>query len=66
MTPSRELKALDVMNNSGLWMTWTTLGYELKPLDAMNRDVVDMKTSGLKLSALKVMNNLELWMICIT
>ena len=24
------------MNNSGLWLTWTTLGYELRALDAMN------------------------------
>ena len=26
----------DVMNNSMLWMTWATLGYELKALYAMN------------------------------
>ena len=24
------------MNNLGLWMTYTTLGYELKALDVMN------------------------------
>ena len=33
MTLSREPKDLNVMNNSGLWMTTMTLGYELKPLD---------------------------------
>ena len=32
----RELKALDVMNNSGLWMTRATPGDELKALDAIN------------------------------
>ena len=35
-TPSRELKALDVMNNSGLWMIWTILGHDLKGIDSMN------------------------------
>ena len=36
MTKGCELRALDVMNNSGLWMTGTTPGHELKALDAMN------------------------------
>ena len=36
MTLSLELKAIDVMNNSGLWMTGVTLGRELKAMDAMN------------------------------
>ena len=27
---------LDAMNNSGLHLTWKTLGHELKALDAMN------------------------------
>ena len=33
MTQSRELRALDVMNNLGLWLN---LGHELRALDAMN------------------------------
>ena len=36
MTRGRELKALDVMNNLGLWMAWLTLDRELKVLDVMN------------------------------
>ena len=43
MTLGRELRALDAMNNLGLWMTWTTSSYELKALDVMNKDVVNMK-----------------------
>ena len=35
MTLGRELKALDAMNNSGLWMIWTILSRELMALDAM-------------------------------
>ena len=34
------LKPLDSMNNSGLWMTWTTLGHERL------RVVVDMNDTG--------------------
>ena len=36
MNLNRELKALDAMNSSGLYMTLKTLGHELKALDAMN------------------------------
>ena len=36
MTMGRELRALDDMNNSRLWMTRATQGRELKALDAMN------------------------------
>ena len=32
-----ELKALDSMNSSALWLTLMTLGIELKDLDVMNR-----------------------------
>ena len=35
-----ELKALDRMNNFGLWMTLTTLGHEVKTLDTMNNLVL--------------------------
>ena len=31
----RELKALDALNNSRLWMTWPNPGYELRALDIM-------------------------------
>ena len=33
---SHELKPLDTMNYSGLWMIWIILRHELKPLDDMN------------------------------
>ena len=33
---SPKLKALDVMDSSGLWMIWTILGREHNDLDAMN------------------------------
>ena len=36
MTSSRDLKALDAMNNLVLWITWMTLGYDHRALDAMN------------------------------
>ena len=36
MTMGHGLKALDAMNNTGLWLTCTTLGRELKAKDAMN------------------------------
>ena len=35
ITLSRELKALDALNNSRLWMTWVTPGHEPMALDAM-------------------------------
>ena len=36
MTLGHELKALDVKNNLGLWITWATLGRELMALNLMN------------------------------
>ena len=35
MTPGYELRALDAMNNLGLWMTLMTLGHELRALHIM-------------------------------
>ena len=35
MTLSRDLKALDAMNNLGLLITCATLGCELRTVDAM-------------------------------
>ena len=42
-----DTKALNAMNNLGLWTTRTTPGYELKALDVMksSRVAVDMKDS---------------------
>ena len=34
-TSSCELKALNAMNNLGLWMIWTILGHELKAIDVV-------------------------------
>ena len=36
-TLGRELKALNAINNSGLWMTLAFLGHELRSLNAMDR-----------------------------
>ena len=36
MTLVHELKSLDAMNRSGLWMTWATLYRELKALTTIN------------------------------
>ena len=36
MTLGRELRALDVMNNLGIWMKRMTPCGEIKALDAMN------------------------------
>ena len=36
MTLGRELKALDAINNLGLWMTCFILGRDLRALDVMN------------------------------
>ena len=33
---SYELKTINAMNNSKLWVIWTILGYELRVLDVMN------------------------------
>ena len=35
MIQGHELSALDVMNNSGVWMTGTIPSHELRALDAM-------------------------------
>ena len=42
MTLSRELRTLDDMNNSGLWMICATLSHELKAMDAMNSSTLWM------------------------
>ena len=36
MTLGHELKALDAMNKSKLWMACSTLGHDLKALDVVN------------------------------
>ena len=36
MTIGHELKALDAMNNSKLWMSCCTMGHDLRTPDAMN------------------------------
>ena len=36
MNLARELRSLDTMNNSRLWLTGMTPSHELKALDAMN------------------------------
>ena len=44
---SHELRPVDVMNCSRLWMIWMILCHELKPLDAMNYQAMDdMNDSG--------------------
>ena len=37
MTQCRELKALDAMNNSGLWLTLITMGHGFMALNSMNK-----------------------------
>ena len=37
MTLGRELKGLDAINSSGLWITCTSSGYEHRVLNEMNR-----------------------------
>ena len=36
MTLSHKLRFLNAMKCSELWITWATLGHELKALDAIN------------------------------
>ena len=36
MTLGHELRALNVLNNLGLLLMWTTPGHELRVLDAMD------------------------------
>ena len=61
---SYELRPLDTMNNSRLWMIWTILHHTLKQLDAMNNLGLWMTwmTLGHKLRALNAMNNSRVWM----
>ena len=56
---SLELRPLDAMNRSWLWMIRTILLHELKPLDAMNSSGLWMTriTLGRELRALDAMNN---------
>ena len=35
MTMGHKLNAIDTMKNPGLWLTWMTLGCQLKALGAM-------------------------------
>ena len=42
MTLGRELKALDSMNKSKLWMTCSTMGLDFRTLDAMNNSGLGM------------------------
>ena len=45
---SRELKPLDGINNSGVWMIWTIFGHETVSLKCykQHRLIVDMNDSG--------------------
>ena len=36
MTMVHDLRDLDAMNNLGVWLKGTILGYELRALDSMN------------------------------
>ena len=40
MTLGHGLKALDAMNNLGLWMIWAILGRKLKVMDVINNSMV--------------------------
>ena len=64
---SHELNVKNTMKSSGLWMTWATLGCELKALNAINNYGLRLTwmTLGRELKAHDTMNNLELvltWM----
>ena len=52
-------QALDAINNLELSMTWTTLGRELRALDAMNNFA--WKTPSCELMSLDAMKNLGLY-----
>ena len=56
--------ALNFMNCIGLWMTWTTLGSELRALDATNNSGLWLTwtTPSCELSILDVINSLKVWM----
>ena len=45
-----QLRALDAMNGSRLWMTLATLSHELKARDAMNRSGLWMTSTTLDLN----------------
>ena len=51
------IKALNAMNNSGLWMTWAPLGHELRSLNAINRSGLFMTwiTWGHELKAIHIL-----------
>ena len=53
------------MNSSGLWMIWTTIGHELRSLDAIDsyRMWMIWTILGHKLRDLDAMNSSRLWMI---
>ena len=53
------------MNNQVLWLTWLTIGRELRALDAMNnlRLWMTRATPGGEFKALDDINNSKLWMI---
>ena len=61
---SRELRPLDSMTSSGLWMTWMILGHETMALKAMNCLGLWMTsmTLGHELKALDAMNKSGLWL----
>nr|CAN62241.1 hypothetical protein VITISV_006053 [Vitis vinifera] len=54
MTRGCELKDLDAMNNSGLWMIRTTLGGELRVLNVMNRSGLYIKSTTLEFPKLNL------------
>ena len=56
---SHEIKALDIMNNSGLWFMRTTPGRHLKVIDAMNSLGlwITWATLGRELRPLDAMNS---------
>ena len=69
---SHELKPLDGMNKSGVWMIWTILGRETMALKCyeQHRLIVDMNDSGSwaqgsrcyeQLRAMDDMNGFKLW-----
>ena len=62
MTLGREPKALHAMKNSGLWMTSTTLGDELRPLDMKDfRSWAQAFRCYAQLRDVEYMKHSELW-----
>ena len=64
----RELRVLDGMNNFRSWMTWRTLGRELKAIDVMNcsGQLMIRMIWGHELRSLVSVNSSSLWMIWMT